>query len=53
MVAAMIASPDVSVVEIAEQRASDGYGCDYHPNAATQQLMATALTAEIRRVTGW
>lgn len=28
-------------------------GCDYHPNAATQQIMATAITAEIRRVTGW
>lgn len=53
MAAAMIADPDVSVVEIAEQRASDGYGCDYHPNVTTQQIMATAITADIRRVTGW
>jgi len=53
LAAAMIADPDVTVVEIAEQQASDGYGCDYHPNVATQQIMATAITAEIRRVTGW
>lgn len=53
MAAAMIADPDVSVVEIAEQRAADGYGCDYHPNTVTAQIMATAITAEIRRVTGW
>jgi lysophospholipase L1-like esterase len=53
LAAAMIGDPDVSVVEIAEQRAADGYGCDYHPNVATNQIMTTAITAEIRRVTGW
>jgi lysophospholipase L1-like esterase len=53
LAAAMIANPNVTVAEIAEQRAADGYGCDYHPNATTQQIMATAITAEIKRVTGW
>ena len=52
-VAAMVGDPDVQVVEIAEQRTDDGYGCDYHPSEATQQIMATTITAEIRRVTGW
>jgi lysophospholipase L1-like esterase len=53
LAATTIANPNVSVVEIAEQRAADGYGCDYHPNAATHVIMATAITADIRRVTGW
>lgn len=53
LAATMIAKANVTVVEIAEQRATDGYGCDYHPNAATHVIMGAAITAEIRRVTGW
>lgn len=35
------------------QLASSGYGCDYHPSTRTHQIMATALVAAIRHVTGW
>jgi lysophospholipase L1-like esterase len=31
----------------------DGYGCDYHPSAKTDQLMADKLTAAISAVAGW
>lgn len=52
-VVARLADPKVSVVEIPEQLASDGYGCDYHPNEISQHKMATALVPAIRAVTGW
>jgi lysophospholipase L1-like esterase len=52
-VAAMAADPKLAVVEIAQQRASDGYGCDYHPNEVTQQRMATQLVPVLRAATGW
>jgi len=53
LAATMIMDPDVTVSEIAEQKAADGYGCDYHPNVVTNQKMAAAIVADIRRVTGW
>lgn len=31
----------------------DGYGCDYHPSAKTDQLMADKLTSAIAAVAGW
>lgn len=32
---------------------SRGYGCDYHPSAATHRLMADLLTAELKKRMGW
>jgi hypothetical protein len=43
----------VHYLAFAEQQASDGYGCDYHPSQTTQQSMANVLEAAIREVTGW
>jgi lysophospholipase L1-like esterase len=42
----------VSYFEFDEQRPG-GYGCDYHPNAKTQALMAAKLVPAIRTLTGW
>ena len=42
-----------AAVGFVAQAASDGYGCDDHPSTKTDALMATALEAEIRRLTGW
>lgn len=52
-VVSRLADPKVTVVEIPEQLASDGYGCDYHPNEVTQHKMAMALVPAIRAATGW
>lgn len=52
-VAAMVADPEVTVVEIATQLSADGFGCDYHPNEVTQHKMADALVPAIRAATGW
>jgi lysophospholipase L1-like esterase len=52
-IAAMLADPNVHVVEIAEQLPADGYGCDYHPNEVTEHKMADALVPAIRAATGW
>ncbi len=43
----------VSYFEFDEGRPSDGFGCDYHPSAATHRAMATALAKAIRTLTGW
>jgi lysophospholipase L1-like esterase len=37
----------------AEQLASDGYGCDYHPSVTTQRLMGTQLAAAVPAIVGW
>jgi lysophospholipase L1-like esterase len=34
-------------------RPNDGFGCDYHPSAATHRAMAAALVKAIRAVAGW
>lgn len=52
-IAAHFADPKITVVEIAEQQAADGIGCDYHPSEATQQKMAAQLVPAIRAATGW
>ncbi len=52
-VVSAVADPKVSVVDIAEQLAADGYGCDYHPDTTTQRKMAGALVPAIRAATGW
>lgn len=46
--------PRVSFVDLGVQNGNaDGYGCDYHPNAKTGQLMADKLAVAIKAVTGW
>lgn len=52
-VATGLADDRVALVDVAEQRAADGYGCDYHPSEPTQRLMADALVARIRELAGW
>jgi lysophospholipase L1-like esterase len=37
----------------ATQLASDGYGCDYHPNVKTQSLMGAQLAAAIPGIIPW
>jgi lysophospholipase L1-like esterase len=43
----------VTYLDVDEQREADGYGCDFHPSAITQQRMAAALTAHVKALTGW
>ena len=46
--------PRVSFVDLGVQDGNaSGYGCDYHPSVATDQLMADKLTAAIKALTGW
>jgi lysophospholipase L1-like esterase len=46
--------PRVSFVDFGVQDGNvSGYGCDYHPSAKTDQLMADKLTAAIKALTGW
>jgi lysophospholipase L1-like esterase len=47
------AGDGVRLVDIAEQDAADGLGCDFHPSQVTQQKMADALVPIIQEVTGW
>jgi lysophospholipase L1-like esterase len=43
----------LELIEFPLQAAANGYGCDWHPSAATQRLMADQLTSAIRRALGW
>jgi lysophospholipase L1-like esterase len=43
----------ISYFEFDPPRPSEGFGCDFHPSAATHRTMATALVEEIRARTGW
>jgi lysophospholipase L1-like esterase len=43
----------LSFLEFPVQSAADGYGCDWHPSAATNAKMATLLTAELKTRLGW
>jgi lysophospholipase L1-like esterase len=43
----------MSFLEFPVQQQADGYGCDWHPSAATNAKMATLLTAELRTRLGW
>lgn len=43
----------VSLLEFATQLASDGYGCDYHPNKTTHGKMAKVLQAALTAKLGW
>ena len=52
-VAMTLADPNVRVVEIAKQLATDGYGCGNHPSEITAHKMADQLVPAIRDATGW
>ncbi len=43
----------IGLLSIDEQLASDAYGCDYHPSAATAQKMAARLTEFLKSTLGW
>jgi peptidoglycan/LPS O-acetylase OafA/YrhL len=43
----------VAFLAFDEQVASDGYGCEAHPSAATHKRMAATLAATFRRLLGW
>jgi hypothetical protein len=43
----------IDTIEFATQMASDGLGCDYHPNEVTNERMATTLVARLRADLGW
>ena len=40
-------------LELPEQKASDGYGCGFHPSAKTHKLMAERVVAVARERLGW
>jgi lysophospholipase L1-like esterase len=43
----------VSYFAFDERRATEGFGCDYHPSVASHQLMAAALGSALRTLMGW
>jgi lysophospholipase L1-like esterase len=44
---------NVSWLDIAQQSAADGYGCDWHPSVTTQQKLAAELVAHLKPRMGW
>ncbi|MCA9553759.1 MAG: hypothetical protein KC933_27205, partial [Myxococcales bacterium] len=52
-VAGALGDARVRVLDLASQDGANGYGCDYHPSATTHAIMADALEAQIRALTGW
>ncbi len=53
LVAVAVAGPGVSYLDLAPPAPDEGYGCDYHPSAATQQRMADTVADELRALLGW
>jgi lysophospholipase L1-like esterase len=43
----------IKVLDFGSQDASQGTGCDWHPNTAEQQRMADILSAELKKSLGW
>ena len=43
----------ISALDFEVQKASDGYGSDYHPSVKTHERMADQLVAAIRREVDW
>lgn len=41
------------VLDLAEQQASDGFGCDFHPSEITAQKMADRLEQQLHSLLGW
>lgn len=46
-------SKSVTVLDLGQIEASDGYGCDYHPSIKTQSRMAEALVKYLSADFGW
>ncbi len=44
---------NVGFVDLGEQNAADGLGCDYHPSIPTHEKMAEKLVIAIQDATGW
>lgn len=47
------AGESVIVLDLGQVAASDGYGCDYHPNIKTQSRMAGALIKYLKSDLSW
>jgi lysophospholipase L1-like esterase len=43
----------VKYLDFAPQKASDGYGADFHPSLKTHRIMASALSAALNKDLGW
>lgn len=43
----------VKILDLGRIEASDGYGCDYHPNTVTQTRMATSLVERLKKDLHW
>jgi lysophospholipase L1-like esterase len=41
------------VLDLPEQQAADGFGCDFHPSEITAQKMADGLKRELHKLLGW
>jgi lysophospholipase L1-like esterase len=41
------------VLDLPEQQASDGFGCDFHPSEITAQKMADRLKQQLHSLLGW
>jgi len=41
------------VLDLPEQQASDGFGCDFHPSEITAQKMADRLKRQLHSLLGW
>ena len=46
-------TPSIRVVDLGKIEASDGYGCDYHPNSITNKRMGEELIRRIRKDLHW
>jgi len=44
---------NIDVIEFTATMASEGFGCDYHPNEGTNERMAATLVARLRADLGW
>ena len=52
-VLASLASDKVKVLDLGKIEASEGYGCDYHPNTATHARLGKALTQDLKKDLNW
>lgn len=43
----------IKSLELAPTSAANGYGCSWHPSLRTHQIMAEALTSQLRAELGW
>ena len=45
--------PRIHFVEFPVQTGDNGYGCDWHPNLKTHEIMAAVLETQLRAKMGW